>query len=84
MSKFLISRDVTFDESIMLKARDGAPEPASKEDEKVEKMVEFEVPVQKGDKIMSHDGAHLEEEEKEEEEEGEEEEGEQEEQSDHL
>jgi hypothetical protein len=45
LSKFLISRDVTFDELAMLKARDDAVEPAIKENEKVKKKVKFEMPI---------------------------------------
>ena len=60
-SKFLISRDVIFNESAMLKANDVAPEPTIKENETVAKKVEFEVPVQEGDEAISHDDANLEE-----------------------
>jgi hypothetical protein len=64
LSKFLISRDVIFYESAMLKAHDDALEPIIKENEKVEKKVEFNLSVQQNDEedFMSHDGAHLKEE----------------------
>jgi len=44
-SKFLISRDVTFDESAMLKSKDVMLKPTIMENEKIDKKVEFEVSV---------------------------------------
>ena len=46
-SKFLISRDVTFDELAMLKSKDVVLKPTIMEKEKIDKKVEFEVPVHK-------------------------------------
>lgn len=65
-SKFLILRYATFDESVMLKAKNVAPKPISKENETIRKNVKFKMPVQEVDKDMSHQGTHLEEEEEDE------------------
>ena len=59
-SKFLISRDIIFNESVILKANDVAPSLTIKENETVEKKVEFEEPIQEGDDVISHDDANLE------------------------
>jgi hypothetical protein len=62
--KFLILRDITFDESAMLKVHGDAPEPIIKENEKIKNKMEFNLPVQQSDEKepMLYDGAHLEEE----------------------
>jgi len=67
-SKFLISRDVTFDESAMLKSKDVVLKSTIMENEKIDKKVEFEVPVQQSDEeeTMPHEDAHPEEQEVEE------------------
>jgi hypothetical protein len=64
LSKFLISRNVIFDESSMLKVHGDAPKSIIKENEKIENNVEFDLLIQQSDEEepMSHDGAHLEEE----------------------
>jgi hypothetical protein len=61
LSKFLISRDVTFNESAMLKVHGDAPESII-ENEKIKNKVEFNSPVQQSDEEepMLHDGDHLE------------------------
>lgn len=51
--KIFISRDDTFYELTMLKAKDVPPRPTSKKDEMVGK-VEFEISIQEDDKDMSH------------------------------
>jgi hypothetical protein len=45
LSKNFMSRNITFDESAMLKAHDDAPELIIKENEKIEKKVKFDLPV---------------------------------------
>ena len=67
-SKFLILRDVTFDESAMLKSKDVVLKPTIMENEKIDKKVEFEVPVQQSEKeeAIPHEDAHPEEQEVEE------------------
>jgi hypothetical protein len=64
LSKFLILRDITFDESVMLKVHNNSSKPIIKENEKIENKVEFDLSVQQSDEEepMSHDDAHLEEE----------------------
>jgi len=64
-SKFLISRDVTFDESTMLKSKDVVLKPTIMENEKIDKKVEFEVSVQQNDKeeAIPHEDAYPEEQE---------------------
>ena len=64
-SKFLISRDVTFDESAMLKSKDVVLKPTIMENEKIDKKVEFEVPVQQSEEeeAIPHEDAHPEEQE---------------------
>jgi len=59
-SKFLISRDVTFDESAMLKSKDVVLKPTIMENEKIDKKVEFEVSVQQSEEkeAISHEDAH--------------------------
>jgi hypothetical protein len=47
--KFLISRDVTFDESAMLKVHSDTSEPIIKENEKIENKVELDLLVQQND-----------------------------------
>ena len=67
-SKFLISRDVTFDESAMLKSKDVVLKSTIMENEKINKKLEFEVPVQQSDEeeVIPHEVAYPEEQEVEE------------------
>jgi len=64
-SKFLISRDVTFDEPALLKSKDVVLKPTIMENEKIDKKVQFEVPVQQSDEeeAIPHKDAHPEEQE---------------------
>jgi len=59
-SKFLISRDVIFYESVMLKSKDVVFKLTIMENEKIDKKVEFEVPVQQSDEeeTIPHEDAH--------------------------
>jgi len=50
-SKFLISRDVTFDESAMLKSKDVVLKPTIMENEEIDKKVEFEVLIHRVSKL---------------------------------
>ena len=59
-SKFLISRDVIFYKSAMLKSKDVVLKPTIMENEEIDMKVEFEVPVQQSDeeKTIPHEGSH--------------------------
>jgi hypothetical protein len=65
--KFLISRDVIFDEPIIFNTQGSSLESTNKENEKVKKNLEFEIPIQHDneERIIPQGGANLEEEEEE-------------------
>ena len=59
-SKFLISRDVTLDESAMLKSKDVVLKPTIIKNDEIRKKVEFEMQVQQSDEKVAipHENAH--------------------------